>query len=379
MANSVEHAVNLRVSMDVVKVTGAEAIAKVIAAKVAEVTSQLEKYDINQARVDALAKTGTPLGSSGAGKEADAKDKNLRTKQLESISKGVGTVSTMGIGMLKTGFGILTDIFERIKQASPLLQAVESLFNLAMQLFFMPLGTKLATVLIPSIVELVDNVMQIWDGFEDKSLGEILGDTIELGAEIFGEYFQDIGEQLASEGGILGTIGELLQVMGEFIEGNGVKLIDTVIKITQFVIGNLPGILGTIVGLLILQKALMLVQIATTGSITPWSAGIAAAGVAAAIGAGVAAANYVSGYTAADGGYFPATPGGVPVLIAEGGEGETVVPDGKKVDFAKSVLGGNAGGTYNIYVNGYTDTDLENKIIRVLNEQTNLSRLRSGF
>ena len=379
MANSVEHAVNLRVSMDIVKVAGAEAMAKTIAAKVAEVTSQLERYDISQARIDALAKTGMPLGSSGAGKEADAKDKNLRTRQLESISKGVGTVSTIGVGMLKTGFGILTDIFERIKQASPLLQAVESLFNLAMQLFFMPLGTKLATVLIPSIVELVDNVMQIWDGFEDKSLREILGDTIKLGAEIFGEYFKDIGNTLAGEEGILGTIGSLLEFMGEFIENKGETLVTKILEITKFVIGNLPGILGTIVGLLVLQKALMLVQIATTGSITPWSAGIAAAGVAAAIGAGVAAANYVSGYTAADGGYFPATPGGVPVLIAEGGEGETVVPDGKKVDFAKSVLGNSSGNTYNIYVNGYTDTDLENKIVRVINEQTNLSRLRSGF
>ena len=67
------------------------------------------------------------------------------------------------------------------------------------------------------------------------------------------------------------------------------------------------------------------------------------------------------------------------MLIAEGGEGETVVPDGKKVDFAKSVLGGSSGNTYNIYVNGYTDTDLENKIVRVINEQTNLSRLRSGY
>ena len=380
MASST-HSIVLDTKVNIVEVTNKNAIAEAFKSQITEANALVNQIKEIQRRTETIIGNTTMSsgGTGGSSKGADAKENNLKGKQLESIAKGVGTVSTMGIGMLKTGFGILTDIFERIKQASPLLQAVESLFNLAMQLFFMPLGTKLATVLIPSIVELVDNVMQIWDGFEDKSLSEILDDTIKLGAEIFGEYFQSIGEDLAKEGGILGTIGSLLQFMGEFIENNGEKLITEILKITQFVIGNLPGILGTIVGLLVLQKGLMIAQILTTGSITGWSLGVGTAAIAAAIGVGVGTANYVSGYTAADGGYFPATPGGVPVLIAEGGEGETVVPDGKKVDFAKSVLGGSSGNTYNIYVNGYTDTDLENKIVRVINEQTNLSRLRSGY
>lgn len=380
MTNAVFH---IATEVDVTGLATLEASAKAFAAQLAKAEATASNMKRELARADDLRKAEGSTSSGSGGEDAadkDTGDKKMLSRQIGAINQGITTVATAGMGIVKNTFGILSDIFERIKGASPLLQAVETLFNLAMQLFFMPLGTKLATVLIPRVIELVDGVMAIWDGFEDKSLSDILKDTVQIGAKVFGEFFQNIGSDLKQQGGILGSIGSALDLLGDFIENGGEKLIEVVMNVMNFVLRNLPTILGTIVGLLILQKGLMIAQIVTTGSITPWSIGIGAAAIAGAIGGGLAIGSYAkSQFSAADGGYFPATPGGVSVLIAEGGEGETVVPDGKKVDFAKSVLSGSSGNTFNIYVNGYTDTDLENKIVRVINEQTNLSRLRSGF
>ena len=168
-----------------------------------------------------------------------------------------------------------------------------------------------------------------------------------------------------------------------------------ILNVVSFILDFLPQIVGIIVAFMVLSKALMIAQIITTAAINLKTAAVGAVALAGATTAGIiagtAAANWA---TAADGGYFPATEGGVPVLLAEGGEGETVVPDSKKVDFAKAVMSSytpktnveskvrgssESGNTFNVYVTGYTDTDLSDKIIRVLNEQTNLSRLRSGF
>ena len=386
MVDSFTHAINLGVNLDIVKVTNAEALANIIEERLKKATEFLTNVDAAAARTKAAvdAYAGNAEGGD-KGKGDNGPDTKMMVNALGSISKGTQAIATGGMNILKTGLGILTDVFERIKQASPLLQAVESLFTLAMQLFFMPLGTKLATVLIPSIVELVDGVMQIWEGFEDKSLGEILAETIRIGAEIFGEFFQDIGKELMAQEGILGAIGTALNMLGDFIKDDGEKVIEVITNIMKFILENLPAILGTIVTLFGIALTLQATQIAATiasavaaGSNTPWAAvaATAAIGGVASLAAGLGVGNMLA---FADGGYVPATPGGVPALVAEGGEGEYIVPESKKNAFASSVLGGSSGNTYNIYVNGYTDTDLENKIVRVLNEQTNLSRLRSGY
>ena len=385
MADAFTHAINLGVNLDIVNVTNAEKLAEIVEARLKSATELITQVDAAAARRNAMVEDYAKGAKKEGGDKEDKADAKATINALGSISKGTQAIASGGMNILKTGLGILTDVFERIKAASPLLQAVETLFNLAMQLFFMPLGTKLATVLIPSIVELVDGVMQIWDGFEDKSLGEILSDTIRIGAEIFGKFFQDIGRELMSQGGILGAIGTALDMLGNFIEKDGEAVIEVITNIMKFILENLPAILGTIVTLFGISLTLQATQIAATiataiatGSHTPWGAvaTTAAIGGVASLAAGLGVGSM---FAFADGGYVPATPGGVPALIAEGGEGEYIVPEAKKDAFANSVLGGGAGNTFNIYVNGYTDTDLENKIVRVINEQTNLSRLRSGF
>ena len=385
MAN---HVIDIKTKIDIQNLAEIENRIASVTQQVTNAKQVISQMENNITRTGDLNKyrelAGKSATSSDTNKTDAAKTKNVQAA-LGSIAKGTQTLASSGMGILKNTFGILSDVFERIKAASPLLQAVETLFNLAMQLFFMPLGTKLATVLIPHVIKLVENVMKIWDGFEDKSLGEILADTIRMGAEIFGEFFMDIGKELMTQEGILNTIGTALTLLGNFIKNDGEKVIGIITKIMIYIVENLPAILGTIVGLLVLSKSLQLVQIAATiaaavssSSHTPW--GIAIGGTAVASVAAVAAGLGVSNMLAfADGGYVPSTPGGVPALVAEGGEGEYIVPESKKNAFAKSVLGGGAGNTFNIYVNGYTDTELGSKIVRVINEQTNLSRLRSGF
>ncbi len=407
MASELERRLRIQAEMSL---TNQDALAK----QLAEIAVAAKNAAFNDAALDEIVnnlerkikETVSDTGKfQGDARSDDSKktEKEAKDKVITGAVQGLEGMANSGVEILQSTFSIITTIYERLKASSPLLQTIESLFNLAVQLFFMPLGTKLATEMLPAVLTLVDDVMQIWDFFgEETSLGDLLAKTIELGAEIFGRFFINLGDQLADEGGLLGAIGGMLQFMGHFIQDKGEQLLDLIITVTSWIISNLPAILATIVGLLIASKALQIVQITATiasavaaGSNTPWGA----IGTAAAIGtvATVASAAGVYGYldgAMAEGGYVPATPGGGLYLLGEGGEGETVVPDSKKKAFAENVLNGYSPGidakfgskretatsnVFNIYVNGYTDTNLEDKIVRVINERTNLSRLRSGF
>ena len=85
----------------------------------------------------------------------------------------------------------------------------------------------------------------------------------------------------------------------------------------------------------------------------------------------------------AEGGYVEATPTGTPMILAEKGEREYIVPDSKVTSFANQYTtykpNNNGNTTINVYVEGYTDTDLGDKIVTVLNSRTEMSNLRGGF
>lgn len=79
----------------------------------------------------------------------------------------------------------------------------------------------------------------------------------------------------------------------------------------------------------------------------------------------------------ASGGYVPSTPGGRIVGLAEGGEGEWIVPDSKVRGFAQSVLGG---GTVvnNLYLQGpvFGVDDLDRRVKRIMDASARESRRR---
>lgn len=283
-------------------------------------------------------------GPSSNKEKADGKRKGFLENVKESAKdpevllrvtqKGIHASANMLNTGIKKGFGIVEDIYSRLKSASPLLQAIESMFNLAMQLFFMPLGNKLAEVLIPAVLELVDDVVAIWDSFEGKSLGEMFTFAIDKGTTLIGGFFNDIGDKLIEQGGMVGNIGRLLESVGNFIENNGAQVLNSILGIVTTLLGNIKHFISLWLAL----KATEIAMDATgpLGSLVGAKALIGAGALLTVFGTTFAASEAgLSAMGLAEGGYVPAKPGGQLAVIAEGGEGEYVVPESKKEAFIK--------------------------------------------
>lgn len=294
-----------------------------------------------------------------------------QSKQLSMIAGASSQLAGTGLSLMKNSFGVLEEIYNKLKAASPLLQTIESLFNLAMTLFFMPLGNKLAEVLLPATLELVDAVVDMWDSFEGKSLSEMFEYALEYGVDLIADYFNDIGTLLSEQGGLLGSVGNLLLTISDFIEGSAYTVLQSLFTVVTTVVENLKTIISLVTAFYAMQYAANIMGMyvtATSSTLGGWfGAGILAAGV------GTAALTYaglsVMGF--ADGGYVPAKEGGTLAIIGEGGEGEYVVPESKV---------GSMGGTYitnNFY--GYTNDDIIQLIRDETSSQISLSRLKGGF
>ena len=293
-----------------------------------------------------------------------SKDENKRKLITSSIKSTEVAVSAS----LKKGFGIVEEIYAKMKQNSPLLQAIESIFQLAMMLFFMPMGNKLGEILIPATLELLDNVIKMWDAFEGQTLGQMFATATSQGVKLFGEYFNNIGDLLEEQGGMVGNIGSLLKVLGSFIEGPGVGVLNGILQAVTFVLGNFKHF----VSLWVAMKA---------AEITMNAAGFLgeAVGVKATVGATALVSLAAFGTSEAlmaglgreKGDYVPATPGGRLRVLGEDGRGEYVIPEDKVDSF-----GGNSV-VNNFY--GYNEDQLIQKINDILSQQISQSRLRSGF
>ena len=278
-------------------------------------------------------------GGSKNGKEkgflANVKDAAKDPETLLRITqKGIHASANMINTGIKKGFGIVEDIYSRLKSASPLLQAIEGMFNLAMQLFFMPLGNKLAEVLLPAVLELVDDVVAIWNSFEGKTLGDMFATAIKEGTSLLGGFFNDIGDKLIEQGGMVGQIGRLLESIGNFIENNGAQVLSSILSVVTTLLGNIKHFISLWVSLKMTEIAMQATGI--WGDFTGTKALIALGAVLTVGGASFAASEVgLSAMGLAEGGYVPAKPGGQLAVISEGGEGEYVVPESKKEAFIK--------------------------------------------
>lgn len=327
------------------------------------------KYDRDETSAGEAAKSAK--SNTKAAKSADEAHKKKMLTAMGQVSRATNLLSTTGLGVVQKSFGLIQEIYGRLKAASPLLQAIETLFNLAMTLFFMPLGNKLATMLIPSVTDLLSKVTMMWESLEGKTLGEMFEFAFDYGAKVFGEYFKNIGSQLSGQGDVLGAIGRVLKELGSFIKGHGVKLLETVLGIVGSIMRHLKLILSAIIAFKVMSVALQLAQIAVTASLTPWST-IAGAGITFASITGLAYGG-LSSVGMASGGYVPSTPGGSVHILGEGGEGEYVIPESK---MRSGAIGGT---TNNYYINGYTDSELEGIIRRTTNDMVSRSRLQGTF
>lgn len=283
-------------------------------------------------------------------------------EQFDKISQTM----TKGVNM---AFGVVDDIYKEMKKNSPLLQTLESLFNLAMQLFFMPLGNKLAEVLLPAVISLVETAAKMWDELGDGSLDQIFSKAIAYGINALSTFFLNIGNELKSQGGMLGSLGNIMTGIGNFIKGPAFTIIETVLGAVEFVIDNLKTIIATIVAFkvasmtmsVLTTQAIITGQTQAMGNSVGTAAGLAIlAGGAAMIGMGAA------GF--ADGGVVPHTPGGRLVTVAEN-EDEIIMPK------SKAGMGGNV--TNNFY--GYTSDDIREMIDRSVSEKISLSYIKGGY
>ena len=176
---------------------------------------------------------------------------------MKSMSSTLKGLSDSSIKFTKQIFNIVEDVYKEMRNASPLLQTMETLFNLAWQMFFMPLGNKLGEILIPAVIHLVENVMSMWDKFEDMDLGQMISFAIKEGVTMMAAYFNEIGGILAGQSDIVGDIGKLLQSIGSFIEKYGLKLVDLVMNIVSFVIEHINVIIMGIFELMLASIASM--------------------------------------------------------------------------------------------------------------------------
>lgn len=293
---------------------------------------------------------------------------NKRELTVKAIKQGEVAISAS----LKKGFGIVEDIYARMRSASPLLQSIESLFNLAMTLFFMPLGNKLGEVLLPATIELVDNVVGLYEKFEGKSLGGILSIMLSEGVRLFADYFNDIGAKLKEQGGLLHGIGDLLETVGAFIQGPGIAVLNTILGVTSYVLGHLKEFISLYIALKTAELAMQ-----ATGALGWVGANAAIFTAAAAVVAGMTSYGAMSYAGMASGGEVKATPGGQLRVLGEGGEDEYVVPKSQAPDFASRFGGSSSQIINNFY--GYNEDQLIQKVNDTISQQISQSRLRSGI
>ena len=308
---------------------------------------------------------------------------------MNAISSAEGKVATEGLNMMKKTVGFLEDIHQRLVSASPLLRTIESLFNLAVQLFFMPLGNKLAEVMIPAVIELVDQVTDLWSKFEGKTLGQILGTMLEEGVKIFGGYFLNLAKQLENEGGLLGSISTLLSAIGNFITADITGVLQVGLGILTFLVEHFKELIATVVAFKVAslanQVATMYV-IGVSGSI----AGKAGAGIGAAMGAaslgavssiaigtgaGLTAYNMMNGESFGDAALHTGAS-----MVTYGGYDIGKAVRSKITSGASGTGGSKQTNVHNsFYFNGLTDAQLEKKVRNITNEQYNNHRLQSNY
>ena len=298
-------------------------------------------------------------------KNTDERNQAIVKFLSEQFGK-IADVMTKGISM---PLGLVEDIYKEMKKNSPLLQTLESLFNLAMQLFFMPLGNKLAEVLLPAVINLVETAAKMWDELGDGNLSQIFAKAIEWGVSAIAKFFTDVGGTLKSQGGLLGSIGKMMESIGKFIKGGLFNVIKLIFDAAGFVMEHLKSIIAAIVTF---KAASLMTSVLTARAIITGTQSVNGTTVGALAGlallTGVAAYGALASQGFADGGVVKHTPGGRLITVAEN-EDEVIMPR------SKAGMGGNV--TNNFY--GYTSDDIRDMIDRSVSEKISLSYIKGGY
>ena len=303
-------------------------------------------------------------------------DRERRVQELkkkltsEAISAGTQGIKTI----IQSSLGLVEDIYKQMRNASPLLQAIESMFNLAVTLFFMPLGNKLGEMLIPATMSLLDTVTDLWDSFEGKTLGDAVAWAVEKGVKIFGSYIENIANTLSGQQGIVGSMSRFLHTIAEFVQNRLEGFLEGMLNLAGWLLEHFKAFISLYVSMSTAQLG------ATIGS-SFWYGPMGPL-LGTMIGGGLGFGGTYLGLSAlglADGGTVEAKEGGTWRLLGEGGEDEFVVPRSKTSEFADAVGGGRGGIVNNWYINGVTAEELADMIDDRISRQISRSRIQSGF
>lgn len=298
-------------------------------------------------------------GSKGTGDKTSLKEK-LGSDTFKAIYRTIGTFTRTAISGLKRGFGILQNLYNRVKQSSQFLAAVENMFNLAMTLLLLPFGNALATTILPAMIDLVDGVLGLWDEMDEVfdgtsgTLSKILDVILDKGLDKFGEFFNSLGDKLDDNSGILGAIGTAMHTIGKFIQNGLEPTLTLIFNIMSKVLEHFKEFVVLYVSY---QSAMLGAQMFSS---IPGVGSIIGGMLGGGIGAGVTD-SYISKYASAEGGYVPATAGGSLRVIGEAGEGEYIIPESK--------LRSQSSGTIINNFYGYTETELKQIVRDTLREE----------
>ena len=320
-------------------------------------------------------------------------DQKNRAMMMEMASEGFKRGSEGLKDILTQSFDVMQTIYKELKKSSPLIEAIDQIFQLAWTLFFMPLGNKLGELLIPAVLELVDGVVDLWGEIGDGKLGDIFDYAIQKGVELMGDFFNDIGDKLIAQGGFLADIGKVFNALSDFVRNHLTDIVGWIIKWAEFNMSHMGTIIALIGTFMSLHYALQLATMATIAAAAPGLSKVSAYMTAGAIavGAGGTMASFgltkLSGLPMAEGGIVPARPGGTHIIAGEAGEDEFIVPRSKVSSFVDSMASGdgvkraNTGSTnhYTINISGYTDNELKSYIKDIVNDEVSRSRIKSGF
>lgn len=361
------------------------------------------------------AVAGNGGGNAGEGEAAGAGG---------GVGKVAGAVAIVGavagiVGSLieaitkaiMAGFNIATSLLKSINKAtlkilgtSPLLETIKNILNLAFTMAFLPMSTAILQEILPSILSLLDKAVEFGQSFRltaeqtesikqafdevitsvvdfffnnADNLAKFIANGIKLLPMMMGLMLEIVETFVGEKDLIFDVCKETIQVMKEMISGG---LLPKLLKFAQRTL-KFFDTYGEKLATIAIKLAEWLVKVAgpvaggvenvAEGSDSPAGRALKIAKYA---NPGIGGVNLLVDFVAgalssffhfASGGYVPATPGGVPCIIGEGGEGEYVIPE-SKMGGVTIVFSGNV----------YGMNDFKSQVRSIMNEYTTKANFR---
>lgn len=206
---------------------------------------------------------GNALGGIGKGLAGKGGALGKLGGALGVIGKFLGPAGAIATGVFA--------IYKRLKKASPVLQAVSSLFELAMNLFFMPIGNALGTLLLPAMEGMIDFSTKwndLWTDFSWEKLGGMIFDALKgwwtlifadipsgiIGALLdwWATIFDTLGLHDIAQGikDFKTKVDEMFQGVREFFQdpiGNITKAFEVLVAMIKSTFGNVGDSIGSFI------------------------------------------------------------------------------------------------------------------------------------